>query len=162
MARHGLDMAVVEMDTIGLGVKLIDEDAIVAHGFDPIHIGGMIAVEVEGMGMARLVVEDDADAIAFRRPKGRPRHPAIQVPGDKLGRLVELNLPALGLDSKLPDGATILLGDGAIVEVPQGLEGDRALVGGGSDRLGGGGSWRFLRAGTASKAQTSGAQEPPL
>ncbi len=133
MSCDGFDMAVVEVDAVGMGVKFVDENVAIAHGFYTVHIGRVMAVEVEGMGVTGFVVEDDADAIALHRPQRRSRHPPIQVPGNKLGGGIKLNRTRLGLNAKLPHGAAILLGDGAVVELAQGLEGEGGFVGDGGD-----------------------------
>src|SRR5215207_7368793 len=118
--RRGVAMIKVHPER--LGVEFVGELLTWAHEFeDPIHIGGVEAVEVDRMRVLTVVLEHNPQLLALRGPQGRPRHLPVIGPSRVHDPRCDLDLDLFGRNLVLPDGPPAFLAFLSPVEVPQEL-----------------------------------------
>ena len=99
LQRQG--MAVIEVASEGEGVELVGEflaGSDFAGARDAVHAGRVDAVEMDGVAVRAVVLEDDANAVALGDAQAWARHPAIVGPGREEDARRDLDLLVLADD----------------------------------------------------------------
>ena len=127
---QGRGVAVVEVDAerFGgelVGVRVADLDIAATDSGHTIVVGAVDAVEVHRVRVAAGIDEVDAEEIALVGPQRRTRHAAVVGPGREEDARRDLDLLVVGHDLPLAHSRAIGagLGDGAVVEIGQDIDG---------------------------------------
>src|SRR5215211_1403461 len=113
-------VAVVEMQPGRLGVELVHELLPRPYELeDPIHVGRVEAVKVDGVGMRAVVLEADAQPFPLRGPQGGAGNLPVVGPGRIHDARSDFYLGLLRGQLELPDGPPAFPALLPLVEIPQ-------------------------------------------
>src|SRR5215207_8154595 len=117
---QGRGVAVVEVHSERLGVKLVDELLPRTDELEhPVHVGRMETVEVDRVRVRVFVLEHDPHPVPLRSPQGRPRHLTVVGPRRIHYPRRDLDLGFLRRQLVLPNSPPTLPPLLPAVEVPQ-------------------------------------------